>query len=164
MNGPRRRVSGFDHVSVTTSDLDSSVAFYAGHLEMSVLDSGESEGSELDELLGMEDVRIRFADLDLGEGRVLELIQFVQPTGTPVSKEQWDPGATHIGLRVSDIDSLHDRLRDSGFRVISKPVRLTEEGAWDGARVLYAVDPDGTWVELVQRPDVPQKGVVRDGA
>ena len=163
MNGPRTHVSGFDHVSVTTSDLDASVAFYAGHLEMTLLDSGESEGSALDELLGIEDVRIRFADLDLGEGRVLELIQFVQPTGTPVSKEQWDPGATHIGLRVSDIDSLHDRLRDGGVRVISKPVRLTEEGAWDGARVLYAIDPDGTWVELVQRPDVTQKSGISDG-
>ncbi|HYZ13865.1 MAG TPA: VOC family protein [Actinomycetota bacterium] len=157
-------MSGFDHVSVTTSDLDASVAFYGGRLEMTVLESGESEGSALDELLGIENARIRFADLDLGEGRVLELIQFVHPIGTPVSKEQWDPGATHIGLRVSDIDSLHGRLRDSGVRVISKPVRLTEEGAWDGARVLYAIDPDGTWVELVQRPDVTQKGVINDGA
>jgi catechol 2,3-dioxygenase-like lactoylglutathione lyase family enzyme len=164
MNGPRTQVSGFDHVSVTTRDLDASIDFYSGHLQMTVLESGESEGGPLDELLGIEDVRIRFADLDLGEGRVLELIQFVQPTGTPVSKEQWDPGATHIGLRVGDIDSLHDRLRDGGVRVISKPVRLTEEGAWDGARVLYAVDPDGTWVELVQRPDVTQETGMRDGA
>lgn len=164
MNSLRTHVSGFDHVSVTTSDLDASIAFYAGHLQMTVLESGESEGGALDELLGIEDVRIRFADLDLGEGRVLELIEFVQPTGTPVSKEQWDPGATHIGLRVSDIDSLHDRLRDGGVRVISKPVRLTEQGAWDGATVLYAIDPDGTWVELVQRADVTQKRVISDEA
>lgn len=163
MSSPPTHVSGFDHVSVTTSDLDSSVTFYAGHLGMTVLDKGESEGRELDELLGIDGVRIRFTDLDLGEGRVLELIQFVQPTGRPVSKEQWDPGATHIGLRVSDIDSLHDRLRDGGVRVISRPVRLTEEGAWNGARVLYAIDPDGTWVELVQRPDVTQKRGISDG-
>jgi len=163
MSGPRTRVSGFDHVSVTTSDLDASIAFYAGHLGMTVLDEGESEGRALDELLGIEDVRIRFADLDLGEGRVLELIQFVRPKGTRVSKDQWDPGATHIGLRVRDIDSLHDRLRDGGVRVISRPVRLMEEGAWDGARVLYAVDPDGTWVELVQRPDSSQVSGINDG-
>jgi catechol 2,3-dioxygenase-like lactoylglutathione lyase family enzyme len=164
MSSPRIHVSGFDHVSVTTSDLDASVAFYSGHLGLSVMETGQSEGSELDELLGIEDVKIRFADLDLGESRVLELIQFVRPTGTRVSKDQWDPGATHIGLRVSDIDSLHDRLRDGGVRLISKPVRLTEEGAWDGARVLYAVDPDGTWVELVQHLDAPRMSGIDDGA
>jgi hypothetical protein len=47
---------------------------------------------------------------------------------------------------------VHARLREANVRVISDPVRLTEEGSWLDARVLYVVDPDGTWVELVERP------------
>jgi glyoxylase I family protein len=153
MSRPRAGVSGLDHVSVTTHDIEASVAFYGGLLEIAVMAEGESEGEELDELLGVSDVRIRWADLDLGQGRVLELIKFVNPNGVPVSKSQWDPGATHLGLRVRDIEAVYDRLREAGARVVSRPVRLTEEGAWDGARVLYTVDPDGTWVELVEHPD-----------
>ena len=30
---------------------------------------------------------------------------------------------------------------------------MTEEGSWYGAKVLYVVDPDGTWIELVERPE-----------
>ena len=32
-------------------------------------------------------------------------------------------------------------------------VTLTEDSDWHGARVLYATDPDGVTIELVQRAD-----------
>ena len=104
-------------------------------------------------MMGLDRVRMRWADVDLGGGMTLELVQFLHPAGSPVSKSLWDPGATHIGLQVDDIDAMHARLREAEVRVVSKPVRLTEEGSWYGAKVLYAVDPDGTWIELVERPE-----------
>jgi catechol 2,3-dioxygenase-like lactoylglutathione lyase family enzyme len=149
----RVKVSGFDHVSVTCSDLDASIAFYAGVLGLEVAARGESDDPEIALMMGLDRVRIRWADLDLGDGITLELVQFLHPSGSPVSKTLWDPGATHIGLQVEDIEATHARLRDADVRVVSKPVRLTEEGSWYGAKVLYAVDPDGTWIELVERPD-----------
>jgi catechol 2,3-dioxygenase-like lactoylglutathione lyase family enzyme len=149
----RVKVSGFDHVSVTCGDLDASIAFYADLLELEVAARGESDDRELAMMMGLDRVRMRWADVDLGGGMTLELIQFLHPSGSPVSKSLWDPGATHIGLQVDDIDAMHARLREAEVRVVSKPVRLTEEGSWYGAKVLYAVDPDGTWIELVERPE-----------
>lgn len=149
----RVQVSGFDHVSVTCGDLDASIAFYADVLRLDVAARGESDDRELAMMLGLDRVRMRWADVDLGGGMTLELVQFLHPSGSPVSKSLWDPGATHIGLQVDDIDAMHARLREAEVRVVSKPVRLTEEGSWYGAKVLYAVDPDGTWIELVERPE-----------
>ncbi len=151
--GVRAQVTGFDHVSVTSSDLDASIAFYSGLLGLPLAARGESQDEELAVMMDQEGVRIRWADIDMGNGMVLELIEFLHPIGHPVSKALWDPGATHIGFQVDDVAAVHDRLRDADVRVVSKPVRLTEEGSWYGAEVLYAVDPDGTWVELVERPE-----------
>jgi len=149
----RVKVSGFDHVSVTCGDLDASIAFYADLLELEVAARGESDDRELALMMGLDRVRMRWADVDLGDGMTLELVQFLHPAGSPVSKSLWDPGATHIGLQVDDIDAMYSRLREAEVRVVSKPVRLTEEGSWYGAKVLYVVDPDGTWIELVERPE-----------
>jgi catechol 2,3-dioxygenase-like lactoylglutathione lyase family enzyme len=149
----RVKVSGLDHVSVTCGDLDASIAFYADVLGLEVAARGESNDREIALMMGLDRVRIRWADVDLGDGTTLELVQFLDPTGSPVSKSLWDPGAAHIGLQVDDIDATHARLREAQVRVVSKPVRLTEQGSWYGAKVLYAVDPDGTWIELVERPE-----------
>ena len=149
----RAKVTGFDHVSITCGDLDASLAFYADMLGLRVAARGESDDREIAAMMDLDRVRIRWADVDLGGGTVLELIEFLHPAGTPVSKSLWDPGATHIGLQVDDIDAAHARLLEAEVRVVSEPVRLTEEGSWHGARVLYAIDPDGTWIELVQRPE-----------
>jgi catechol 2,3-dioxygenase-like lactoylglutathione lyase family enzyme len=147
------KATGFDHVSVTSSDLEASIAFYSGLLGLPVAARGESEDEELSQMMDHEGVRIRWADIGLGGGAVLELIQFVHPRGTPVARSLWDPGATHIGLQVDDAAAVHERLRDAQVRVVAKPVRLTEEGSWHGVEALYAIDPDGVWIELVQRPD-----------
>ena len=147
------KVSGLDHVSVTCGDLDASVAFYADVLGLEVAARGKSDDREIALMMGLNRVRILWADVDLGDGTTLELVQFLDPTGSPVTKSLWDPGAAHIGLQVDDIDATHARLREAQVRVVSKPVRLTEQGSWHGAKVLYAIDPDGTWIELVERPE-----------
>lgn len=157
------RVTGLDHVSITTADLDASIAFYADLLGLRVLDRGESEDAEVAVMIDLERARIRWADLDVGDGVVLELLQFLDPVGAPLNRSPWDPGATHTGLQVDDIDAMHARLREAGVRVISKPVRLTEKGSWHGTKVLYAVDPDGTWIELVERAEPVSVSSEADG-
>jgi len=91
------------------------------------------------------------ADLDLGEGQVLELIEYIageEGHALPLAH----PGSGHVGLTVEDLDALHDRLVSAGVRVRSEPVELTEPGAWHGVRCFTVLDPDGVAVELVERP------------
>jgi catechol 2,3-dioxygenase-like lactoylglutathione lyase family enzyme len=143
-----------DHVSVTTADLERSVAFYCDLLGLPLAGRGESHEPELSALTGLPGVHVRWADVALGGGQLLELLQYLAPEGAPIRPSANDPGATHIGLTVEGLDDLHRRLVEAGVPVRSGPVELQEPGSWSGVRCLYARDPDGVWVELVERARV----------
>lgn len=125
MSGPR-----LHHVSVTCSDLDRSITFYGGLLELPLLGRGESDGREQ---------------------QVLELLEYMSPRGERVRQCTNDAGSGHIGLSVDDVDVMHRRLVEGGAVVRSEPIALTEEGEWHGVRTMYALDTDGVTVELVER-------------
>jgi diaminopimelate decarboxylase len=146
-------VLALDHVSITCADLDRSMAFYADLLGIPVRDRGEEEGGEVAEITGLPGARIRWADLELGRGQVLELIQYLEPAGTAAGGSLSDPGAVHIALEVESADAAHRALREAGVEVRSAPVELTEPGSWQGSRCLYALDPDGVTVEIIERPN-----------
>ena len=144
--------TGIDHVSVTCGDLDRSLAFYCDLLGVALRGRGDADGSSEFEITGIANPRVRWADLELPHGQVLELIEYEHPRGTPVRPEPNDPGATHISLRVPDADAACERLRAAGASVRSDPVTIEASGAWQGARAFYAADPDGVTVELIQPP------------
>ncbi len=145
------RVSAIDHVSVTSADIDRSLAFYRDLLGLSLRGRGDDLGPDELAITGVQDATARWADLELANGQVVELIQYLAPRGTPSRPDPNDPGATHISLRVTDIDATYARLHGAGVPVRSEPVRISEPGAWEGTRCFYASDPDGVTVELIQR-------------
>jgi len=138
-------VIGLDHVSVACAELDRSIRFYRDLLGIPLRDRGEARGGEVAEIIGTPNAHIRWADLELGRGQVLELIQYLDPP-------QRTGGAGHISLQVDDAAEAHRALRDAGVEVRSEPVELSESGPWAGCRCFYASDPDGLTVELIERP------------
>jgi catechol 2,3-dioxygenase-like lactoylglutathione lyase family enzyme len=148
------------HVSVTCADLERSIAFYGGLLELPVLGRGGSDGPELSTITGLPDTRVRWAELDLGGGQVLELLEYVSPRGEPLRQRTNDAGSGHIGFAVDDIDVMHRRLSEGGAVVRSEPVALAEAGEWHGVRTMYALDPDGVTVELVEGVPAPRVVVI----
>ncbi len=145
------RVTGLDHVSVTSGDLDRSLGFYRDLLGLTLRARGDGLGAKELEITGVANASARWADLELPHGQVLELIEYLAPRGTPSTPNPNDPGATHISLQVSDIEATYARLRDAGVGVRSEPVTISDPGAWEGVRCFYASDPDGVTVELIQR-------------
>jgi len=151
-----------DHVSVTSADLDRSVGFYCDLLGLPLIGRGESGEPALGAILDLPGVRLLWAEVDLGGGQLLELLQYLSPSGEALTPDPARPGGTHIGLRVTDIDAMYLRLAQAGIPIRSKPVEIQEEGDWLGVRCLYASDPDGVTIELVERPVVPGPVVVPD--
>lgn len=145
-------VRGIDHVGITVASVEAALGFYRDLLGMRVTDQGEDGGPELDAITGLVGVRIRYAELDLGAAGSLEIIEPIEPAGTHLARRPNDPGASHIGLRVDDVDALCARLAAAGVTVPGRPTTITAPGAWRGARCVYVEDPDGHTVELVQRP------------
>ena len=148
------RASALDHVAVTCADLDRSLHFYCELLGLEVRARGEAEGAEF-EITGIADPKVRWADLLLTGGQVLELIEYQRPRGRPSRPAPNDPGATHISMRVANADATYERLRAAGVEVRGEPATIDAPGAWHGVRAFYAADPDGVTVEITQPPALP---------
>jgi catechol 2,3-dioxygenase-like lactoylglutathione lyase family enzyme len=144
------KILGIDHVSVTTGDIATSLAFYRDLLGLPVRAVGELSGDEVERITGVDGARLLTADLDLGGGQVLELMEYVGLSeGKALPLEC--AGSGHIGLRVDDVDGIRLLLLDAGVDVRSEPVTVSEAGDWFGARCMTVMDPDGVAVELVER-------------
>jgi len=145
---------GIDHVGLTVADLDRAVEFWCGRLGFRLLNRVTETGPDIASLIGEDSVELEIADLDAGDGRIIELIRYARPAGRPVWARSSDPGSSHIALRVDDLDAALERIQDSPARQISRhPVLLHDPGGgWDGVACCYIADPDGNIIELVQRP------------
>jgi catechol 2,3-dioxygenase-like lactoylglutathione lyase family enzyme len=146
-------VSRIDHVGITVSDLDRALGFYRDVLGLRVIADATVTEPEVAELLGLDSVQLRIADLDSGDGRIVELIQYVQPKGRRIAYESSDSATAHIAFTVDDLAAVRDRLTSAGATMVSRqPITIDEPGgAFDGAICFYVRDPDGIILELVQR-------------
>jgi catechol 2,3-dioxygenase-like lactoylglutathione lyase family enzyme len=133
------RVRGLDHVSVSVADLDRSLAFYRDLLGLRVRERGEEEGGQMATIIGFPGVRFRYADVELGDGRILELLQYLEPVGRLITQRTCDPGSGHIAFVVADIDEAYAELVGAGVTVRSAPVTI--EGHPDPVRVTHSMSP-----------------------
>jgi catechol 2,3-dioxygenase-like lactoylglutathione lyase family enzyme len=131
------------HFAVTVSDLDRAVAFYRDTLGLDVLSEFSVGGEAFATGVGIDGASAEFVHLDGGDAR-LELVEY-DPEGDPATETDLNqPGATHLGLEVDDLDAVYDSLPD-GVETIAEP-QTTESGT----RICFLRDPDGTLVELLE--------------
>lgn len=146
-------IRGFHHASRTVRDLEASLAFYRDLLGLGVVVDEELAGDALDRVVGLTGVRLRYVELDVGDGRLLELVEYHEPPGRdlPPGSSPADLGAHHVALLVDDLDVLHRRLSASGVRFTCPPQEIAG-GLFAGTWTTYCFDPDGLVVELWQPP------------
>jgi catechol 2,3-dioxygenase-like lactoylglutathione lyase family enzyme len=131
------------HFAVTVSDLDRAVAFYRDTLGLDVLSEFSVGGEAFETGVGIDGASAEFVHLDAGDARV-ELVEYT-PKGESVPENRLNqPGGTHLGLEVEDLDAVYASLPD-GVETIAEP-QTTESGT----RILFVRDPDGTLVELLE--------------
>jgi glyoxylase I family protein len=141
------------HVGLAVSDLERSITFYCVILGCTVRERSENSGIEIEKLTGVAGAHVMTADLELDDGSILELLQYLTPRGDRLAQERFQPGHTHIGFTVDDVDSAYERLAARGTVPTSRPITIEEPGsAWDGVRAIYATDPDGRTVECLELP------------
>jgi lactoylglutathione lyase len=128
------RLTRFQHVSISVSDIKRSLDFYQGLLGLRLLDHAQAE----------DGLTAHF--LDVGNGHTLQLLSF---TGA-AKASQWLPddlqtGLRHIGFKVRDVDGTTAR-----FKQANVPFTLDPLDATGGVRIAFFKDPDGTLLEIVQ--------------
>jgi catechol 2,3-dioxygenase-like lactoylglutathione lyase family enzyme len=141
-----------NHVGVTVSDLNRSIAFYRDLLGFQVVyERGEVTAEYMPRLVGIPGARLKIAGLDI-PGLHLDLIEYIEPKGAAAAGPTSDVGNLHIGYTVDDLWAAYRRLCAAGVRFKSEPVSPTvgpNKGGW----TVYFTDPDGVTLEMIQRPD-----------
>lgn len=145
-------VTTLDHVSVTVSDLERSVAFYRDLLGLQEVERHRLEGEGISNMAGkpgvvMEVVRLASAETP---GVLLDLQQYLQPPGSVSDAKLGDVGHSHICFGVGDIQAACRELRARDVELVSDPVAFHLSSGV--LRVVFLKDPDGYVLELVEYP------------
>jgi catechol 2,3-dioxygenase-like lactoylglutathione lyase family enzyme len=140
-----------NHVGVTVSNLDRSLAFYRDLLGFHVAyERGEVTAEYMPRLVGIPGARLKIAGVDI-PGLHLDLIEYIVPKGGVAAGPTSDVGNVHIGYTVDDLWAAYRHLMAAGVRFKSQPVSPTvgpNKGGW----AVYFVDPDGVTLEMIQPP------------
>lgn len=140
-----------NHVGLTVSNLERSIAFYRDLLGFNVAyERGEVTAEYMPRLVGIPDARLKIAGLDI-QGLHLDLIEYIQPKGLASAGVTSDVGNVHVGFTVDDLWAAYRSLSAAGVSFKSEPVSPTT-GPNKGGWAIYFVDPDGTTLEMIQRP------------
>jgi glyoxylase I family protein len=130
-------VQGFEHVGMTSSNLDETIAFYCGLLGLKVvLVKSTGEGG-------------RIAFLEIG-GVMLEIVQPAASVTTPAREVSLgEAGIRHITFRVDDVEKTYETLRAAGVEFTVPPRKAANAELI--RKVAFCKDPDGIIVELLER-------------
>lgn len=144
-------ISSVNHVGLTVSSLERSVAFYRDAVGLDLVLEQEKEGGYLAAITRYPGAHARMAQLEARGGTRIELFEYLEPPGGGVPLEPANIGITHLCLLVDDIEGARSRLVEAGAEPFSDPVPI-ETGANAGGFDLYVRDPDGIVLELFQPP------------
>lgn len=125
----------FEHVGMTSGDLDRTIAFYCGQLGLALALRKTNERGEM-------------AFLDTGNG----MLEVSCPSAQVARSRDVPPheaGMRHLTFAVDSVDTMIDQLEASGVEILERPrpAFFTEMVQ----RVAFVRDPDGIMVELIER-------------
>ncbi len=141
-----------DHVNIVVADMERSLAFYVGLLEMQVTFEADLEGDWIEKVTGLPNVSARCVFCQPADGGMrFELLQYRSPTGQTLEANALPqtPGLRHVAFEVDDLDAVYARLLAAGVRFVSEPVMVPFGVAGSiRKRLCYLHDPDGVLIEM----------------
>jgi glyoxylase I family protein len=143
-----------NHLNIVVSDMEQSLAFYVGVLNMRVTFEILLEGAWIETVVGLSGARAKCVFIvpdggATGGGR-LELLQYLTPEGQPISQNSLANtiGLRHFALEVDDIEVWYEKLIKAGVTFVSAPVSVPFQLGGMQKRLCYLHDPDGVIVEI----------------
>ena len=141
------------HIGICVSDMERALAFYCdllGFRPLTETDVADSLSAQLLRLPEVDQTTV-FVERD---GVRLALFAFRKPKaiGSGRVRAMNETGMAALMLRVDGLDSLVEKIRAAGHRVLDE-TRI-EHPAWK-SKLLFVCDPDGTLIELIEIPGDP---------
>ncbi len=146
-------------IGLTVGNLDRELFFYTNTLPFELIDISEAQGVDQDRLLGEQAVRLRTAELKLGDEHI-RLTEHLSAKGwaIPSDSRSYDHWFQHIAIVVRDMDQAYARLRQRKVKHVSTAPQTLPE--WNinagGIKAFYFCDPEDHVLEIIFFP--PGKG------
>src|ERR1700757_4335983 len=107
----------FNHVGISVTDIDRSIAFYRDMLGMEPLcEVFPFGGPDFAAVMDIPDVTGRMCMIAKGNLQ-LELFEFTSSKARDPEYPVSDRGYSHFGVVVEDVDATYEKLRAAGVRI-----------------------------------------------
>jgi len=143
----QRLTARLRHAGIVVSDLKRAVRFYRAVFGFSVSNEACEAGPFISALVGLRGVRLCWTKLATADGSIVELLEYRSPRPPRPGCPRADRiGVSHAAFTVPNLERTCAALLRRGGRVVGTP-QTSPDGK---VRVVYAHDPDGAILELVQ--------------
>ena len=134
------------HIGIVVTNMENSLKFYRDQLGLKIIKDMDEQGNYLDNMLSLNDVRVRTVKLSANENTTLvELLEFESHNDNKI-RNFYTIGASHVAFTVDDIEKLYVDLSEKNIKFNAIPQKSP-----DGlVKVTFCKDPDGTPIELVE--------------
>ena len=145
-------VKVLDHISVTVSNMERSLAFYCNTLGLKEVEHHRLEGDTISKMAGKPGVimEVRRLAAPGTPNILLDLQQYVSPHGKLSGAKLGDVAHAHFCFGLPDVWAAYRELSAKGIEFVSEPVSFDLD--WGIVHVVFMKDPDGFIIELVQSP------------
>jgi methylmalonyl-CoA/ethylmalonyl-CoA epimerase len=135
-------VTAVDHVGIAVADLDAAIAWYHDTLGMILVHE------EVNDDQGIREAMIAVPGASAGTAQIQLMAPIDESSTIAKFLDKRGPGIQQMAFRVSDLDSLSDRLRAQGIRLIyDAPRRGTADSR---INFIHPKDGGGVLIELVE--------------
>lgn len=139
-------------VAISVNDMDKMLKFYTEILGLKKV-SDAKVPPEMTTKVGQTAHGLRVVRLATPYGEWIRLIQTGQPP-KPGGVPQYvfdRHGLVYVSFLVTDIDGIVKRLKENGVKLQSGDTKIEVR---PGLFVVYALDPEGNYIEFLEVPDV----------
>ena len=134
-------VTGLDHVGIAVADLDAAIAWYHDHLGMILVHE------EVNDDQGIREAMIAAPGAPAGTAQIQLMAPIDDSSVIAKFLDKRGPGIQQMAVRVGDLDSLSERLRAQGVRLVyDAPRRGTANSR---INFIHPKDGGGVLIELV---------------
>ncbi|MCV7401428.1 methylmalonyl-CoA epimerase [Mycobacterium fragae] len=137
-------VTAVDHVGIAVADLDAAIAWYHDNLGMIVLHE------EVNDDQGIREAMLSVRGAPVGSAQVQLMAPIDESSVIAKFLDKRGPGIQQLAYRVSDLETLTERLREQGIRLLYEaPRRGTANSR---INFIHPKDAGGVLIELVEPP------------
>ena len=139
-------VIGYRHTGIIVKNMKKSLHFYRDILGLKVIQDFSDSSQYINKITGIKNADIHMIKLEVGDGTILEILEYRNHPTQLIDQPIYNVGASHIALQVKNAEKAYEILKEKGIKIISEPVLSSEKIA----KVFFCFDPNNVRIELVE--------------